>query len=491
MRLRFSHRLRKTAEIGFLSSLILIVLCSTGLAVRAGQDDGSDRDHDRDDHNRAVGIHKIKHVIIIMQENRSFDTYFGTYPGAEGIPQNDGKFTVCVLNPATGDCVKPYHNRQDENGGGPHGASNAVADVDGGKMDGFIAQAENASKGCLNPDNPACTAGAKPDVMGYHDGREIPNYWAYANEFVLHDHMFEPNASWSLPAHLFEVSEWSAFCTKHDDPSSCKNALQSPGNPVGFDGAKTPPIYAWTDLTYLLHQAGVSWGYYVLKGTEPDCEDDEKEDCLPVAQDAKTPGIWNPLPNFDTVRNDGELENVQSLDSFILQAQRGTLPAVSWIAPSGDVSEHPPALISAGQTYVTHLINTIMKGPDWHDCAIFLAWDDWGGFYDHVEPVKVDENGYGLRVPSLMISPYAKKGFIDNQTLSFDAYVKFIEDDFLNSTRIDPKTDGRPDPRPDVREDASQLGDLTRDFDFDQRPHKPIILPEHPKTDLIPPSSTN
>jgi phospholipase C len=224
-----------------------------------------------------------------------------------------------------------------------------------------------------------------------------------------------------------------------------------------------------------------------MTGTEPDCEDDEKEDCLPVAQDAKTPGIWNPLPYFDTVKSDGELGNVQTMENFILQAQNGTLPAVSWLAPSGDVSEHPPSLVSAGQTYVTHLINAVMQGPDWKDCAIFLAWDDWGGFYDHLVPVTVDENGYGLRVPTIVISPYAKRGFIDHQTLSFDAFVKFIEDDFLNGSRIDPSTDGRPDPRPDVRESASQLGDLSKDFDFDQFPRRPLILPEQPKTDLVEP----
>jgi phospholipase C len=482
----------KTKYSKFLLGLLLpIVFLISVFAVRAARDERhNDHDNDRDDHG-LVDVHKIKHVIIIMQENRSFDTYFGTYPGAEGIPRRHGQFTVCVPDPATGDCVKPFHNRQDENGGGPHGASNAVADIDAGKMDGFIAQAENASKGCLNPDNPACTNSAMPDVMGYHDGREIPNYWGYAREFVLQDHMFEPNASWSLPEHLFQVSEWSAHCTKHDDPSSCKNALQNPGNPPGFSGATTAPIYAWTDLTYLLHKAAVSWGYFVLEGTEPDCEDDEQEDCLPVKQDAKTPGIWNPLPFFDTVKNDGELSNVQTLDNFLLEAQHGTLPSVSWIAPSGDVSEHPPGLISAGQTYVTHLINTIMQGPNWKDCAIFLAWDDWGGFYDHVIPVSVDENGYGLRVPGLVISPFAKKGFIDHQTLSFDVYVKFIEDVFLNGQRLDPKTDGRPDPRPDVREEASQLGDLTKDFDFNQHPRKPFILPEHPATDLLPAPLTN
>jgi phospholipase C len=126
---------------------------------------------------------------------------------------------------------------------------------------------------------------------------------------------------------------------------------------------------------------------------------------------------------------------------------------------------------------VTALINAIMQSPLWSSTAIFLAWDDWGGFYDHVVPPIVDQNGYGLRVPGLVISPYARQGFIDHQTLSFDAYVKFIEDDFLSGNRIDPHTDGRPDPRPTVRENAPGLGDLSRDFDFNQAPRPPLILP--------------
>jgi phospholipase C len=243
---------------------------------------------------------------------------------------------------------------------------------------------------------------------------------------------------------------------------------------------KTTPIYAWTDLTYLLHKNGVSWGYYVVNGTEPDCENDDP-------QNSKTPSIWNPLPFFDTVRVDRQLANIQSISGFYQQAAKGTLPAVSWVVPSGPVSEHPPALVSAGQTYVTSLINTVMKGPNWNDCAVFLAWDDWGGFYDHVMPPRVDQNGYGLRVPGIVISPYAKRRYIDHQTLSFDAYVKFIEDDFLSGQRLDPRTDGRPDPRPTVREDVPELGDLSRDFDFDQSPAFPLILNENPKTDLISP----
>src|SRR5579859_8138637 len=218
-------------------------------------------------------IHKIKHVVVIMQENRSFDTYFGTYPGADGIPAG-----VCVPNPSTNQCVRPYHNPNDKNFGGPHGATNAIADINGDKMDGFIGQELRGSKiACKSNFDPACSLNQQqPDVMGYHDAREIPNYWTYAEQFVLQDHMFEPNASWSLPEHLFMVSEWSAKCSQQGNPMSCQNELQNPDRlGVGKrQGLQKRPDYAWTDLTYLLHKAKVSWAYYVANGTQPDCEDD-------------------------------------------------------------------------------------------------------------------------------------------------------------------------------------------------------------------------
>jgi phospholipase C len=224
----------------------------------------------------------------------------------------------------------------------------------------------------------------------------------------------------------------------------------------------------------------VSWGYYVFKGGQPDCADAQML-CKAIPQDAKTPGIWNPLPWFDTVKQDRQAENVAPFGDFMAAARAGTLPAVSWLTPAQAVSDHPPALISRGQAYVTGVVNAVMRSPDWSSTAIFLAWDDWGGFYDHVRPPKVDANGYGLRVPALVISPYAKRGYVDHQVLSFDAYLKFIEDDFLHGRRLDPKTDGRPDPRPDVRERAKILGDLRNDFDFSRRPRPPLLLPVHPK----------
>lgn len=427
---------------------------------------------------------KVRHVVVIMQENRSFDSFFGTYPGADRIPAKDGHFTVCVPDPLARGCERPYHDPSLVNGGAAHGRVASIQDVDGGKMDGFVKVAEARTRECAatKPPTLICLAHSRPDVMGYHDAREIPNYWAYANQFVLDDHMFEPVASWSLPEHLYQVSEWSAKCRKAD-PESCHSDPTVRNRHGGSGERSRPRTYAWTDLTYLLHKQHVPWAYYVQRGVQPDCDDNPDQTaagCAPVRQGAKTPSIWNPLPSFTDVKADGQRRNIKNLAKFYTAARHGRLPAVSWIAPAQANSDHPPANLATGQAYVTNLINTIMRGPDWKSTVIFLAWDDWGGFYDHVVPPTVDKFGYGLRVPALVISPYAKKGYIDHQTLSFDAYNKFIEDIFLSGARLDPGTDGRPDPRPDVRENAKILGNLASDFDFSQRPRRPLILPTHP-----------
>jgi phospholipase C len=437
----------------------------------------------------AEGIHNIKHVIVIMQENRSFDSYFGTYPGADGIPMRNGRPTVCIPDPNAGRCVRPYHTGADSERGGPHTVDAANTDVDGGKMDGFIRAAERSGT-CKNND-PECigaSAESRRDVVAYHDERELKNYWSYARRFVLQDRMFEPNLGWSLPSHLFMVSGWSATCTDPTQPSTCRSQLRRPDPDEGNTSIKdvrdcddvdppcAPPDFGWTDLTYLLHKAHVSWGYYVATGTQPDC-DDGAESCPIERQNPTTPEIWNPLPDFQTVHANKQLRNVQDVRNFYRAAADGTLPSVSWVIPSNEVSEHPSQKVSAGQAYVTGLINAVMRSPNWSSSAIFLSWDDWGGFYDHVRPPHLDENGLGLRVPGLLISPFARRGHIDHQVLSFDSYLKFIEDVFLGSSRIDPRTDGRPDPRPTVRESSPILGDLAEEFDFEQEPRAPVIRP--------------
>jgi phospholipase C len=437
-----------------------------------------------------AGIHKIQHVVIVMQENRSFDSYFGTYPGADGIPGLAGNpgTLPCVPDPLEGGCVRPYHDSDMSNLGGPHGATDMTADVDGGNMDGFVRRAELGMKcGSANPSCSPCTQAVQTScigVMGYHNASEIPNYWTYAEHFVLQDHMFESAAAASPSEHQYMVSEWSASCKNAYDPMSCSSSLS------GFNPPRNPtPLLAWTDLTNLLYDHTVSWDYYVFPGTQPDCEDPSATTCPPVQQSPQTPGIWNPLPYFTDVHQDNQLSNIQSIGSFYTAARLGDLPAVSWVVPSWQVSDHPAAWLGMGQAYVTGVINAVMESPDWDSTAIFLSWDDWGGFYDHLDPPVVDGSGYGLRVPGLVISPYAKQGYIDHQILSHDSYVKFIEDDFLGGERLDPAVDGRPDPRPGVRETNPVLGDLTADFDFNQSPAPPMILPQYyPPVNTAPPT---
>ncbi len=238
-------------------------------------------------------IHKIKHVIVIMQENRSFDSYFGTFPGADGIPKG-----VCIKDPRNGGCRKPWADHHDSNNNNPHAQVPFEVDVDGGKMDGFVAEAE--AKLC-KPKPASC----HPDVMGYHVATDIPNYWAYAKNFVLQDRFFEAPGSWSLPEHLYMVSGWSARCTKTGDPMSCHSSNMPPERKPGDE---TP--FAWTDLTWLLHRHHVTWAYYLDHG--------------PVTVDLHNRmGVsihWNPLPGFTDVHKDGQLGGMRPLSVFFKQA---------------------------------------------------------------------------------------------------------------------------------------------------------------------------
>ncbi len=419
----------------------------------------------------AQGIQKIKHVVVIFQENRSFDSYFGTYPGADGIPMKNGVPTVCEPDPEAHKCVKPYHDTNDANVAGPHGEQDFDADYDNGKMDGFIAESEaQEASACNNPQGCGGPHG-DTDVMGYHTAAEIPNYWDYAQNFTLLDHMFETNEGYSLPSHLGLVSLWSAFCSS-SNPMSCKSSLK-PEQPQAHN-------YYWTDLTYLMFHFGVSWRYYVGTGADPDCKNDAAT-CEATSQTPQTANIWNPLPGFQDVKDDGQEADITSTASFYPAALQGTLPAVSWIIPSNAVSEHPNQKVSLGQSYVTGLINAVMEGPDWDSTAIILTYDEWGGFYDHVAPPRTTDGiGYGFRVPGIVISPYSRAGVIDHDVFSSDSIAKFIEDDFMSSARLDPATDGRPDSRPEVRENDPETSDLQSAFDFNQAPIPPLILRSGP-----------
>jgi phospholipase C len=374
------------------------------------------------------GLNKIQHFVFIMQENRSFDHYFGTYPGGEGLPPG-----VCVPNPSGGPCVAPSHDASLVNQGGAHNWINALNCIDSGLMDGFITGA----------------VGNPGDVMGWHDSREIPNYWNYAQLYVLQDRLFESITSYSLPAHLYML------------------AAQS-GGYVGT-GQAYPQSFAFAEITELLTGGKIDWRYYVNRGKTAGAADGGVAD---VDSDETTYTFWNPLPAFPAVKNDAtQFSRLTDATQFYTDAQNGTLPQVSWVIPNSTLSEHPPASVATGMSYVTGLVNAVMNSPLWNSTAILIAWDDWGGFYDHVDPPAVDQYGLGIRVPGLVVSPYARQGYVDHKTYSFESWLRLIEERF----GVNPMT-GR----------DNTANDMTDAFDFTQQPRSPV--PMDPNGSPYPPT---
>jgi phospholipase C len=455
---------------------------------------------------------KLRHVIIIMQENRSFDNYFGTFPGADGIPTDaHGHFTVCVpLDPADPKkgCVAPFHDPNTQNAGANHQYADSVADVDNGAMDGFVFRQTGGRPGCHKP-KPGFCAGIKiHDVMGYHTDAEIPQYWTLAEAFVLQDHLFQSAPSWSFPNHLYLASDWSANCKSALDPFTCFSDSQMKFREFGRPKAHKM-TFPWANIIWLLDNANVSWRYYLSPGDRPDCADVVDVSCTNNPQGPGVPGAWNPFPFFSTFKASEKVHpgyaasHVVVIKRFWQDVRNDALPNVAWLAPSGYISEHPPHDITTGMLYVTSVINAIARSKYWDDTVILITWDDWGGFYDHVVPPISDRGnsqilGYGLRVPGLVVSAWVKGGLIDHQTMAFDAYNRLIEDIFLHSRRLNPQTDGLPDPRPVVREAQRHVfdaltgtpipvGDLLNDFDFTQAPLAPLVLPgQRPREAVTP-----
>ena len=306
-----------TRAFGLLAALWLLGACIPALAQAAAEPEG---------------IHKIQHVVMIMQENRSFDSYFGTYPGANGIPAN-----TCLPDPANGGCVKPFHDPNDRGPGGPHG-------TEGGRRPTSTAGAWTASSRSVRSrkmhidqaDLQGCTTEqkeAKEALQRRHGlprrARDTQLLGIRQGVHAAGQHVRVGAASWSLPEHLFMVSGWSAKCPRGDEnPMDCVNTLDPETTPsTHWDGPIIPgkATYAWTDLTYLMAKAHVSWRYYVKEGQEPDCENDEAITCKPPHRATKTPGIWNPLADFTDVKQDGQLGNIQSLDNFYTACTKRSL----------------------------------------------------------------------------------------------------------------------------------------------------------------------
>jgi phospholipase C len=356
----------------------------------------------------------IKHVIVILEENHTFDNYFGTYPGVNGI------YNVKAMpdEPGGPPAVAPYLFTSPVLKANLNNSWTAAHDAyDNGSMNGFIS-AQNGS-----------------DVtMGYYDYHLIPYYWDYATQYTLFDNFFSSVMGPSLPNHLYLLAGQSGGLTI-DSRYGVFNFSSSTVRSDDFE---------FESAINELEAAHVSWRYY--------------------AGGSGFLNNWNPLPAFPYVANNQSLDdNVVETGQFVNDLKNGSLPSVSWVMPDSDiVSEEPPANVTLGEQTVVSEINAVMNSQYWNSTAIFLTWDDWGGFYDHVPPPRVDQYGYGFRVPLLVISPYARQGFVDNTQGDFTSVLKFIETDFgLGS----------------LSSRDAKANDLYSAFDFTQAPRAPLVLP--------------
>lgn len=371
-----------------------------------------------------AGFSAIQHIVFIIKENRTFDNYFGTFAGADGA-------TSGTLS--TGKTIPLGHTPDKTPRDICHGWSCAIGAIDGGKMDQF-----NLIAGC----------NVNGDYLCYTQLRQqdIPNYFAYASNFVLADHTFSSLHGPSLPNHLYTVAAQSGGV--EDNPSGgwgCDAGSSSTVPVRGSDGTTTRefPCFDFETLADSLHNAGITWKYY-------------------APSQGQSGYIWSTLDAIKHIRESALwTDNVVPYTQFASDAQSGQLPAVSWLVTSLELSEHPPSSTCGGENWTVQQLNAIMQGPDWNSTAVFLTWDDFGGFYDHVPPPSVDAFGFGPRVPLLIISPFAKKGYISHTTYEFSSFLKFTELRYG---------------LPTLTNRDAQANDMTDSFDFTQQPLPPMIL---------------
>jgi len=378
----------------------------------------------------ATGLDLIQHVVFIIKENRSFDSYFGTFPRAVGA-------TTGVTSTGT---VIPLAHEPDflpRDLGHDWGSSHLA--INGGLMNGFDLIHGDNSDGNLNG-----------DYLSYSQflPSDIPNYFAYASNFVLGDNMFSSLSGPSFPNHLYTVAAQGAGVI--NNPSNglgpawgCDSPTNFVAEVLGADGRVSLqyPCFDVTTLADMLQGANVPWAYY--------------------GPSYGTSGyVWVALDAINHIRNSSLwTTNFRDQSLFANDAMSGNLPAMSWLITGH--SEHPPGSVCDGENWTVQQINAIMQGPDWNSTAIFITWDDFGGFYDHVPPPGLDEFGLGMRVPLLVISPYALKGKVSHTQYELSSVLKFVEERFGL-------------PAMTARDAAAN--DITDAFDFTQSPRSPLIL---------------
>src|SRR5579859_753483 len=360
----------------------------------------------------------IQHTVFILKENHTFDNYFGTFPGADGA-------TSGAIS--TGQVVSLSHMADTSVAGLCNSWTCAIQGMDGGKMDQF-----NLIYG-----------GA---LIAYTqlNAQDIPNYWAYAHQFVLADRFFASVHGPSLPNDFYAIAAQSGgvisdISDSGPGPPVCGGDTTATVQVIDSSGNITNqfPCFDFQTLADRTQSAGLTWKFY-------------------------SDGTFTVFNLINDIGNTPQwITHLAPSAQFAIDAQTGQLPNMSWVIPPIGTDEHPQNSICAGENWTVNTMNTLMQGPAWDSTAVFIAWDDFGGFYDHAAPPVLDQLGLGPRVPLLIISPYAKPGYISHTVYEHSSILKFVETRYQF--------------RPLTSRD-SMASDMQDSFDFNQTPQPPLIL---------------
>jgi phospholipase C len=334
-------------------------------------------------------IFYINHVVVIMQENRTFDNLFNGFPGADSAQSGMNKGTVVPLSPV------PL--------AGTYGLNNGHLGWwkawDNGQMDGFAQTATN------------------PPLYAYSyvPSSQIQPYWTLATQYTLADRMFQSNTGPTFPAHQYMIAGQSGQAD--ENPSGTLFGCDAPAGTtvalIGPNGTDLPgvfPCFDYQTMADLLDAKGMTWRYY-------------------------TAGTSSNFSAYEAIRhifygNDFKNNVISPNTQVLTDIANGQLAQVTWVTPDFTHSDHPASNSNEGPDWVASIVNAIGASPFWDSTAIFITWDDWGGWYDHVVPPVIDEMGPGFRVPLIVVSPYAKHGYVSHQVYETASLLTFMEKNF-------------------------------------------------------------
>ena len=399
-----------------------------------------------------IGPSKIQHIVVMLQENRSFDNIFGgldqngnPFPGADTVsnplpgeptPHDHLGYPVPMSTGLLEECYDPDHDHP-----------NSTTDVDGGKMDGFDKEPVTIDA-CSSKPSPAPTNYVYRTIEV--SDSEVGPYWQMGEAYAISDRMFEPFSSASYGPHLYLVSGQSAHTI--DNLSAGLWGCDNPPTQTGWtgyvqvivdkgggeSGPGVGPCFNVESLADELDQRGVSWRFYAAPKTDFGYD-------------------WSAYDSFNDIRNgpDWSTHVITPPAQIITDVGNGTLAAMTWVTPMNATSDHPQSASNMGPAWITSVVNEIGQSKFWSSTAIFITWDDWGGWYDHVPPPVTGPVSLGVRVPVIVISPYVRPGYVSHVVHTTGSITHFAEEAFN---------------LPSLGEDDARQDDFSDTFNFAQTP---------------------